>query len=370
MPCAVHFVVPTLGRGGTERQLVYLARGLKEAGWPVAVTVLFRSGPYENHLSQAGIAFSFLNAKGLRDGRAWLRLCSLLARARPAVVHSMLFDANLWCGTALRFCAERAALVTSRRDIDQWKRPRHTWAERWASRHARAIVCNSLAAASWAASHERLPDSSYHVIYNGLPPAPGVSESQVEALRSSLRLSSGARCVLCVGTLSPKKGQDILLNAMARVRRQVMDAIALLVGEGPARENLERQAAALGLSDAIRFCGDEDDVWTYLRLASVLVVPSRYESMPNVLLEAMAAGLPVVASETGGIPEAIVQGQTGTLVPTEDTGAFADAIVRHLTDPAYAHRLARAAREIVLHRFSVTRMVEQHQTLYESIRAT
>jgi glycosyltransferase involved in cell wall biosynthesis len=161
---------------------------------------------------------------------------------------------------------------------------------------------------------------------------------------------------IVVANLRPEKGHDVLIDAMAarpELRRLQLD----FAGDGPCRANLEARARRRGVADRISFLGERGDIPALLDRAHLFILPSRTEALPNSLMEAMAAGLPVVASRTGGICELIDDRVTGILVPPGDAGALADAIVRTIADPVRAAALGAEARSTVSARFGMSRMV-------------
>jgi L-malate glycosyltransferase len=166
------------------------------------------------------------------------------------------------------------------------------------------------------------------------------------------------------------KGIEYFLEAAAMVARRVPEARFLVVGDatkqvdGDYRKELERRADRLGVGARIRFTGLRSDVPDILAEVAVSVLPSLSEGLSNVLLESMAAGVPVVATTVGGNPEAVEDGVTGLLVPPRDPGALAQAICRFLDSPELASRFGQAGRERVLDRFSLERMVQETESLY------
>jgi L-malate glycosyltransferase len=166
-----------------------------------------------------------------------------------------------------------------------------------------------------------------------------------------------------VGRLEWRKGHDVLLAAAERLRGR--RAQVLLVGDGPLAEELGRRAAALGVASDVRFTGTLDDVRPALAAMDVFVLPSREEGMSNALMEAMAAGRPIVASDVGGNGEVLDGGQLGVLVPPDDALALADAVGALLDDGPRAAALATAARDVVTARFGARAMVAALESFYE-----
>jgi len=183
------------------------------------------------------------------------------------------------------------------------------------------------------------------ILHNFVKPFVPAPAEDVEGLRRSLGVQNQA-AILAVGRLSSEKGHAILLQAAARLEKmnQAPDFRVVLVGDGPEQENLQRLTARLGIGQRIVMAGFQTDVRPYYCLSTLLALPSYSEGSPNVVLEAMAAGLPIAATDAGGVPEILEDGVTGLLVQPGDPQAMAEAILRILRDKALASRLAAAAR--------------------------
>ncbi len=167
-----------------------------------------------------------------------------------------------------------------------------------------------------------------------------------------------------VACLREEKRIDVLINAAPQILARFPDAHFLIAGDGTCRESLVALAGQLGITDRVTFLGHRDDVPAVLAQADMFVLPSRSEALPNSVIEAMASGLPVVASRVGGIPELVDDGKTGYLVPPGDPNALADALARLLEDPRRSAELGRAGRIKIEQNYSFDRMVEQMETLY------
>jgi glycosyltransferase involved in cell wall biosynthesis len=208
----------------------------------------------------------------------------------------------------------------------------------------------------------RVPARKVQVIHNGIDPS-RYCRLPDPRLRASLDAGTGRPIALCVARLDRQKGHRHLVEAAAAVP----DAVFVLAGEGEERAALEGQVRALGLVDRFRFLGHRADVPDLLAACDVLILPSLFEGLPLSVLEAMAAGKPVVATAVGGTDEAVVHGETGLLVPPADPAALAAAIRAILTDPAMAERLGMAGRARVQREFSVARMTAEVSAVYESL---
>jgi glycosyltransferase involved in cell wall biosynthesis len=203
------------------------------------------------------------------------------------------------------------------------------------------------------------------LIYNGVDLQRYVDQEACCTLHEEYGIPDGAPIVGVVARLEPEKGHPTLLDAWPRVLQRVPNAHLLIVGEGSRRDALEAQAVDLGLTKRITFTGRRDDIPSVTAALDVAVLPSYREAQGLSILEAMALSRPVVASNVGGIPEMIENGETGILVPPHDAPALADAIARLLTDHPYADTLARAGHDLVYERFCVELMVRAIETIYD-----
>lgn len=213
-------------------------------------------------------------------------------------------------------------------------------------RRAVSVIAPSNATADILANVHRLPVRA-HVIHNPVecPSKCGTAGRERDARRKQdTRLH-----FVTVARLHPQKGLDVLVRACATLRSTAIEFILDVVGEGPARSELERTIAQFGLAGHVRLHGEQNDVWPFLVRADIFVLSSRYEGLPFAILEAMCAGLPVVATAVSGIPEVVVDGRTGLLVPPDDPGALGDAMWQLLGDAEARARMgsegARRARD-------------------------
>jgi glycosyltransferase involved in cell wall biosynthesis len=355
---SVVLLIGQLGLGGTEKQVALLAAGLRERGADVAVWVMFGRGPRESELAAAGVPVVELGFGRLTELRrvprnivAFLRTVVLLLRRRPDVLHAFLIASYLVAAPAARL-ARVPILVAGRRSLGDFKEGHRVVlaVERLANRWTDHIIANAEAVALDALRQERLPAGKVTVVHNGLPDR-------------AFEVAGGApaRSVLCVANLKAYKGHEHLLAALSLLPEP---PALVLVGEGPQRPALEAQAARLGL--AVTFAGARTDPETFLAAAGVFVLPSLEEGMSNAVMEAMAAGLPVIGTAVGGTPE-LLRGGRGVLVPPADPEALATALERVLADPAEAARLGAAARAWAVERLTAAAMVDRHVEIYHRL---
>jgi sugar transferase (PEP-CTERM/EpsH1 system associated) len=364
-PVRVLHLITELNIGGAEKVLSRLLSRLDRERFAPAVACLYGGdGPVADEIRSLGIPVTDLGMTAKWRLDAFVRLYRLLYRQRPTILHTWMFHANV-PGRVLGRLAGVPIVISSERTMGQEGGLRR-WLNRITGPLPDRVACVSESVAEFAAQTIGIPPAKLAVIPNGIP-----LEDFQPGDRSRARVDPGIplRAVVAgtVGRLQPVKGTSYLLEAWSRLASDHPDAILLLVGGGSQQAALERMSRRLGISERVRFLGDRADVPDLLRGMDVFVLPSLWEGMPNAALEAMAVGLPVVATAVGGTPEVVVDGVTGLLVPPGDPDALAQSIARLLCDPDLRYKMGQAGRERVVKHFSVGRMVEQTEWLYEQL---
>jgi len=367
--CNVMLLTVGLTVGGTERQLLELASRFDRRRFNILVCALKGEGPVARAMRERGIRVEVLNGRGTWDLRVLSRLFRLIRRERPEVLHAFLGLANLAASLAGRLLGV-PVIIWSYRDVEVWKTKAHWLVERTAVRWADAITCCSEAVRQFVLAHMNGQASKFSTIHNGVD-LESFSRSRA-ASRTELKLREGGFVIGTVSRLDePKKGLTVMLQALADLAGR--DGIPpwqwLLVGDGPARDRLRSLAAELGLSGQVMFAGMRDDVAAVLPAMDIFVCPSLYEGFGIAIVEAMAAGRPVIASAVGGIPEIVVHGDTGLLVPPGDAALLAGALAALLNHPEQARAMGARGLARARERFSIEAAVQQHQQLYESLSA-
>lgn len=357
---------------GAERIVYELATRLPRPEWEVEVASLRSPGGDDGavaaDLARAGIPVTSLRFHHKRDLRGAARLAWLLRRHRPALVHGHLFHGNLAARLVAPVC--RARVITTHHVVERrplrW-RPR---LERWTSWRDAATVCVSEAVARHAASTPGARPDRLRVIPNGIDlarfhPPEDAATAKTEA-RRRLGLPLDRPVVGAVGRLDPQKGCDTLLQAFAELTDVSPAPLLVLIGEGPQRRELEGLAGTLGVADRVHLVGRRDDVPELLPALDVFAMPSRWEGFGLALAEALAAGLPVVASAVDSLPEVLAG--AGRLVPHDDPRSLASALHALLTDPAERAHLSALGPPRAAH-YDVDRMVAAYAALYREVLA-
>ncbi len=381
VPIHVLHLINSLGMGGAEKRLTEIIESLSSDEFRFTVMCLSHAGAYESRVRAAGGEVEVLHYRGLRrDGRIAIRnlfepliamrkFQQALDRHRPDVVQTWLPISNFVGGRAMcRWRYRHMTLIASRVFTGEYREanPLIPLAEMMATRRADLVYCNSNAVRDDTISTEITIDpSNIRVIRNGVDTEKfRPCEDRLRA-RRELGLSADERLILSVGALRKHKGHSVLLDAAKQILAELEAVRFLLVGEdqgeGPA---LRRQADELGIADQVEFVGARDDVALWMQAADAFVLPSLQEGLPNALLEAMASGLPCVATQLPGCMEILEYGKHGLLVPPEQPEALSDALSTLLNQTDLQTRLGKDAQHHIRDHFSFTRMMEEFAELY------
>ena len=360
-------LIPTLDRSGAEKQMVLLSRGLPRDRFRVEVAALTRLGPLAAELVEVGIPVTSIGKRHKVDPLALGRLIRFLRAKKFDVVQTWIYAADTYGRVAAKR-AEVPVVVTAEMAVDLWKGRSERAVDRFLGRWTDRVVGNSQAVVDFYAK-VGIPPNKLAMIPSGIAddePPPEVDPAQV---RREFGFPTDAPLALFVGRLAEQKGVADLLSAIDILQHVRPDLRTLIVGDGPLRGRLEATARAFRLTGSRRamFLGHRADVPRLLAACDVLVLPSLYEGLPNVVLEAMRFRKPVVATAAPGTTEVVIAEETGLLVPVKNPPALAQAIRRVVADPALAARLGEAGRTRVELEFGVDRMVDRFAALYEAL---
>ncbi len=366
MPIRVCQLITELRPAGAERCVAELARRLPTEGFAVDVVAL-RGGAVADELREAGVNVTVLDVRGKLDLAKWPRLVGLLRAGRYDILHTHLFHADL-AGRPAAWSAGVSNVVHTVHVAERRFRPWHfAWARVMAG-SCKAIICVSDGVRDHHARRAGLPASRYVVIHNGIDAARYArNDARRAELRERWRL--GEQDVLCafVGRLDAQKGIDVLLAAFERAAASDERLHLVLAGDGPQRGLVADAIAHSPGGRRIRLLGFTTDVPSVLSAADIFCQPSRWEGFCLAAAEAMAAGLPVAATDVAGLNEVVAAGRTGLLCPPERPEEVADAIERLVADAELRARLGAAGEERIARKFSVDRYIARHAALYASL---
>ncbi len=364
MAKTVLHLIETSDPDGAERMIVHLATGLGPEYRSEAA--LIRDGWLGAALRTRGVPVTMLQYRPKRFFPTLRDLVGLIREKQVALLHTHEFFMNTLGLMASRLTG--VPLVATVHGKNYYTdRFRRRVAYRLVGRCGQQVVTVSEDLKHFLAERVGIPSDRIRLVPNGIPVDEDPSKERVSLLRKSLSLDHHSKVVGSVGRLDPVKGHRYLIEGAVHVVRRCPRVVFLIVGGGTLLEELQAKARLLAVDSHIRFLGHREDVRDILAICDVFVLPSLSEGTPLALLEAMAAGVPPVATRVGGVSGVAEDGKTGLLVPPADSQTLAESIVRLLEDRTLAKRMGQSAQEVVAGRFSLTRMVHAYQEIYAGL---
>ena len=362
-------IVPTLDQSGAEKQLTLLACRLPRDEFDVHVVALTRGGAFAEELARHDVRLTILGKRWKFDPLAMWRLRKLIKAEQPDIVHTWLFAANAYGRLVVGRCMNpRPKLIVSERCVDVWKAGWQLWLDQRLIARTDRLIGNSVAVAEFYKSIG-YPADRVTVIPNGID-VPDETPFDRDALLAEFDIPRGSPVIGFVGRLAKQKRVDDLIFAMGLVAILRPNAHLLLIGDGPERDKLMKFARDIDVDRQTRFAGHRSDATKLLRLLDLFWIASDFEGQSNSIMEAMAAGLPVLASDIPPNRELVIDGETGFLVNIGDRAGFQQFADRLLADPDLARRLGNAGRERMRQHFSIENMVAAHTRLYREVQGS
>lgn len=362
----VMHVVLSLDCGGLEHLVVQLARQLQENGVKSEVACLDKKGKLGQLAAQSGIEVFELGKKnGLDFGLAW-ELSRLIRTRKTDLVHTHNFGPLIYGSVAARLAGKRC--INTRHGRTDKQVPAWIW------RLNSFVVCVSQDTKNHLLEYNRIPAEKMRVIYNGILPEGfrrKLNTEEKQSLKRKLCLREDSFVIGTTGRLAKEKDQATLLKASSQIAQRATNVELVLAGDGPLRPELEKLAQELGLGDHVKFLGYRNDIAQLLNIFDVYALSSIREGLSLSILEAMAAGLPVVATEVGGNPEVVIEGKTGYLVPCASAEKLGSAIMKLYNDRPLAQAMGEAGRKAIHEKFDLDHMASQYERLYkEALKIT
>ena len=352
------------GRGGAETMLLQLTRGLSARDHEV-LTVLGEPGWLADRLVELGHAASTIALTGPSGFFRVPELTGLVRRFAPDVILSHGARVNLF-GT-IAGTLTRVPTVSVEHGMDDWRRSGNAFAlvDRFVAGRNRGRIAVSQAVGDMLVEHNLMPADRVSVIQNGVSFPSERTSIERGAIRARFGFTPEHTVLVTVARLSRPKGHANLFSALARLRDGQPQLRCLLLGDGPLREELEVGARVLGIDDVVVFAGAVDDVFDILPACDLFVLPSLREGLPVAAIEAMGMNLPVVATRVAGTGELVVDGETGLLVPPDDTDALVTAIASLADDEHLRTRLAAAGRTFARTSFTFEAALDRYEEVLQ-----
>ncbi len=369
-PLRVLHFVSTFGVKTDTKLLARMAPHVDRLRCEWSFACFYDGGPMRDAFDVAGCQTFNLELPSQFDPRAVLRAQGVIDRVQPDIVHTHLLRADLMAGMAARLSGVKT-IVGAAYAIGAYRRERKRFSDPFLDSTCARLPTEFIAVSQATKNDwcERLgisPDR-VSVIHTGVETSPMIDRGAIEAFRKEHGADDETPLVLTVARLSYEKGIDTLLDAA----RCLVDAGAnfrwLIVGNGPDRRQVEKMIADDGLSGHVRLAGFLSDVWPAMAASDVVCIPSKCDAFPVVMLEAMAAGRPIVATRVGGIPEAMTHDVDGLLIDADSPEVMASAVSELLADPGRAAMLGLKAHATVVRRFDARQVTHRYIETYERL---
>jgi glycosyltransferase involved in cell wall biosynthesis len=364
-PLKVVFITGALSFGGLERVVINLCRNLDSRRFKAVVICLKNRGELANELEEAGIEVICLDANRHRLFKYfnWVRLAKIIHTQRPAVIHTHNTAAFIDAAMAYSI-APGCGFIHTDHNRNFPDSLRYMFAERLASYLSYRIIAVSEENKENLIRYEKISRRKIEIINNGIDQEKFNLTIDVDAAKNNLGVADFDFLIGTVAVLRQEKGLNFFIKAIPMVLEKHPNTGFVIIGDGPLRDELEKIADNVGVRNNLVFLGSRTDVPELLQLFDIFVLPSLWEGLPMSLLEAMAAGKCILASNVGGIPSAIRNGIDGLLIPAQSENKIADNLIKLRENTALRNQYAQSARLRFKENYTVEGMVEKYQKLY------
>jgi len=375
--------------GGTEQMLLTLLNRLDKKRYSTFLCAIKPGGPLIEEAKKVGVRGECLLKEPKEPGglliekiinrifwfaRFFLipfKLASLIKREKPDILHTFLFHANILGRIVGKFTGV-AIIISSQRSIDKWRKPWHSFLDRLTSSFCNLIISNSEAGRKILIQRDRIDPEKIITIHNGIDLKKFNIEIDIYEKKRELGLKHEDKVIGIIANLRRVKGHCYLFEAFqnAKCKMSLKDSILklLVVGDGELKQELTGLAEKLKIKDSVIFTGFRDDIPEILQVIDIFVLPSLWEGFPVSILEAMASSRPVIASSVGGIPEAVIDQETGFLVPPQDVRSLEEALLKLVNDSGQAKRMGIAGRKRIEECFTLDKMIKKMEGVYNGYR--
>lgn len=355
--------------GGAEKQILAFCQKINRERFELIVGCLSGPGRLLGEIAKLGIKtirFDVRRIYDLNGIKKGIKFSGFLKKEKIDILMTYHFGSDMW-GSIFAVLAGVPIIISNRRDAGFWKKPVHKIAYRLINRFIRKIIVVSKAIKETVLTQEKVSESAIELIYNGIDGERFSTDKDVLSKKQELGLPPQAFIIGCVGNIRPIKGHLYLVDAARTVLDTFSNTHFLFIGRNKARERLKQRVADLGLANNIHLLGMRNDIPELLAICDICVLPSLSEGLSNSLLEYMAAGKPIVATDAGGNPELIQHNANGLLAKKADAKDLAEKILHLLRNADEASRLALKAKETVTGKFTIETMIEKYECLFEEL---
>jgi glycosyltransferase involved in cell wall biosynthesis len=364
------FIIDHLDVGGTETQLYLLLKNMDQSRFEPVVFCLKEKGAAGAKIEALGIEVKLLTIefgfmpKIINRAGLVLALFWQLKQRNIDVVQTYLITANIFGSMAAKIAGVKVICASERsiRNTDNHDLNDRNLVFKFLSRFIDIVSGNSKMVVEYLQKQVKVPENKTICIYNGIQTDIKVNHNQ--NIRHQLNVSPDGFLLGIVGRLVPQKNHAMLFKAVARIYKKQPNFKLIVIGDGPRRNELEMMVESLGLSKVISFLGNRSDVRQLLPVLDLVIQTSNFEGLPNVIMEAMSAGLPVIATDAGGTKELMVHQETGYLIPCGDENQLVKKLSELLKNPLKMQKMGSKGKAYIRQYFSINQLVEKTQNLY------
>ena len=362
----VCYLIGQLGKGGAEKQLYELIKGINRKEFDPLVISLSQGGHWGKEIRKLNIQLTELQRRKSFEFARLFKLIKILKAEKPDIVHSYMFSANSY-GRIAAIIGRVPLIIASERNVAEVGKDKgkfDIYIDKLLAAFSQGIICNSDKASSSLVEKYSFNRKKVFTVHNGIDINDFLKQRNYSSSKKSKRKVIGT-----VGSLCPQKNHRLFLD-MAKIvleRSENKQIKFLIIGRGPLRNELERYSKGLSIEANVVFTGEREDILELLQSMDVFVMTSLYEGLPNAIIEAMAAGVPVVATDVGGNSELVINRETGFLCRSNDAKALVEKVIGLISNENAAQQLGKKGREKIVKEFTVEKMVNQTENIYREL---
>jgi glycosyltransferase involved in cell wall biosynthesis len=357
------YIIGQLTIGGAEKQLYELVRGINREKFQPFVISLSEGGYWSKEIQQLGIQLIEMRRKKNREFARLFKLIRLLRKIKPEIVHTYLFPANSY-GRIASILSKVPVIIASERNLPELGKDKNIYKiciDRILAPFTGGIICNSYRASDSLRKYFFNKEKVF-TVHNGV-------NGNVYSSKNIKNEDRSFKVIGTIGRLCPQKNQRLFLDVAKTVidKSENKKIKFMIVGEGALKNDLENYSIRLGIERNVVFTGERSDIIDLLQSMDIFVMTSVYEGLSNTIMEAMSAGLPVVATDVGGNNELVVNGETGFLCPLNDTAAISDKVIRLLNNIQEAKQMGENGGNRIMGEFKIEKMVRETEHVYATL---
>ena len=357
-------LVEDMNVGGLEEVVATIAKNVDKHKYKVIIWCMVRGGEIADELKKNWIDIRILGITNYYNPINILKLTFLLKSYKPTIIHTHTYFTNT-IGRIAAIAARIPTIITHVHNTYWHYKARHRIIERLLSKYTDKVICCSNAVKNFVLQKERIAESKVETIYYGIVVDKFTKRNEIKRPRRNIGINERDLIITTVASLTDKKGHKYALRAIREISRVINNIKYLIVGDGPLKETLMQMVIELEIDENVIFAGKRRDVSDLLNITDIFLLPSIIEGFGIALIEAMAASVPIVATNVGGVSEIIIDGTNGILVPPRDWVEITYALSALLTNSKKAQEIGTAGHLTCIKKFYLDQMINKIEELYE-----